>query len=62
MNDEREVMKLAREMALETKLHGRTLIPAIESGQWDQGSYVRQHIPAAEAELIRRRTENTESE
>lgn len=62
MTHEREVIELARQMALETKRHGVTLEKPIITGQWDSGDYVRKHIPAAEAELIRRRTENTEAE
>lgn len=62
MTDQTEIMTLARQMAIESKLLGRTLVTAIESGQWDNGNYVKQFIPAAEAELIRRRAENTDSE
>ena len=62
MNDEREVMKLAREMAIATKLHSAVRERAFRNGAYDHGSDVTQHIAAAEAELIRRRTENTETE
>lgn len=50
----------ARELALAMKLWGRHPYNAIASGQWDNGSIVRQFLPVAEAEALRNRPETND--
>lgn len=62
MSDNAEILALARDMAMATKVEGSSNWKAIKGGHWDNGNYVKQFIPAAEAELIRRSAENTDTE
>ncbi len=59
---EREVLKLARQMAVDHFKPSMIRERAFLNGAYDHGTDVTQFIPAAEVELIRQRTENTEAE
>jgi hypothetical protein len=48
-----EVLKLARQMLLDSKVWGVTCERAIISGQWDQGSIMKDQIRKAEEHLLR---------
>jgi len=52
-----EVLKLARQMLLNSKGWGITCERAIVSGQWDQGSLIQSTIPKAEESILKNREE-----
>jgi len=62
MNETTEILALARELAIDRFKPGRVREQGFRSGAYDTGTDVTRFIPNAEAELIRRRTENTEAE
>jgi hypothetical protein len=62
MTDQAEILALARQMAIDHFKPGRVREQGFRGGSYDQGSDVARFIPAAEAELIRSRIENTETE
>lgn len=62
MNDMTEILALARQMAIDHFQPGRVREQGFRSGAYDHGTDVTRFVPAAEAELIRSRTENTEFE
>jgi hypothetical protein len=50
-----EVMRVARKLALASKMWGLSPYKAIEAGHWDNGFTVRQFVPEAERQVARRR-------
>ena len=62
MTDEAEILALARQMAIAHFEPGRVREQGFKNGAYDQGSDITRFIPAAEAQLIRNRLENTEIE
>lgn len=62
MNETTEILALARELAIDHFKPGKVREIGFRSGAYDNGSDVTRFVAAAEAELIRRRTENTEAE
>lgn len=62
MTETTEILVLARELAIAHFKPGKVREIGFRSGAYDHGSDVTRFIPAAEAELIRTRTENTEIE
>ncbi len=59
---DRAIIELARQMAVDHFKPSMIRERAFMNGAYDHGTDVTQFIPQAEAELIRRRTENTEAE
>jgi len=48
-----EVLHLARKTLLESKVWGVTCERAITSGQWDEGSIMKEQIRKAEEHILR---------
>lgn len=55
-----EVIKRARELALAEKQWGIVPERALRNGAYDEGDIIKRHIPQAEIDLIKDRTENEE--
>ena len=50
-----EVLRVARKLALASKMWGRIPYKAIEDGHWDNGYIVRQFVPEAQRQVERRK-------
>jgi hypothetical protein len=62
MTDEAEILALARQMAIAHFKPGEARERGLLGGSCDHGTDITRFVPAAEAQLIRNRLENTEIE